>query len=203
MMMAGWYRYYMAYTFRADGAIVPRIGFTTNGSNPYAGKMHTHHAYFRFDFDIGTPSNNAIDSDTMILFYDPITHTFKINHIVTPILFEKKLYRQLFGPSCTIKNKGTGQSCRILNGAKDGTAYNDPYGKGDLWALQYHYNEIDDHVQQAAGSGTEALIDNFVNGESTDGTDIVFWYAVHFTHDPTRTMGEKDFGPTLQIVNWP
>ncbi len=196
MMQAGWYRYYMAYTFSLDGTIRPRVGFTTNGSNPYAGVKHVHHAYFRFDFDIGTYWNDVVEMQELIFYIDPITHQFHFQIVDVPITFEKKLYRQFFTPAYIVREKGTNQGYRIVKGTNDGTAQNDAYGEGDVWVLRYRSNEIDDHVQSLT-KPSGAQLDNFVNQESVDGADVVFWYAVHFTHDPLMTHGEKDFGPDL------
>lgn len=196
MMQAGWYRYYMAYTFSIDGTIRPRVGFTTNGSNPYAGVKHVHHAYFRFDFDIGTYWNDVVETQELHIYIDPVTHQLHFQIVDVPIAFEKKLYRQFFTPAYIVREKGTNQGYRIVKGANDGTAQNDAYGEGDVWVLRYHSNEIDDHVQ-ALTKPSGARLDNFVNQELVDGADVVFWYAVHFTHYPLMTHGEKDFGPNL------
>ena len=40
-------------------------------------------------------------------------------------------------------------SCDIVPGASDGTAASSPdspFGRGDVWVLRYHPNEIDDGV---------------------------------------------------------
>jgi len=196
MMQAGWYRYYMAYTFYTNGTIRPRIGFTTNGSNPYAGVKHVHHAYFRFDFDIGNYLNDLVEMQQYHISIDPITHLPHFQIVEVPITFETKLYRQFFTLAYIVREKGTNQGYRIMKGTDDGTAQNDAYGAGDIWVLRYRSTEIDDHVK-ALTKPSKAQLDNFVNHESVDGTDVVLWYAVHFTHDPHMTHGEKDFGPNL------
>jgi len=201
MMQAGWYRYYMAYTFFPDGTIKPRIGFTSYGFNPHAGDEHHHHAYFRFDFDIGNFTNNIIESDFLQIHYNPITHQWEFKQIHTPLQFEQKKYRGLFN-SYTFLEKGTDRGYRIIPGGDDGTASSDAYAKGDIWGLHYHGGEIDDGIVHLSGSVTEAQIDKFVNGESIDGADVVLWYGAHFTHNPSLTHGEKDFGPDLHPLNW-
>lgn len=203
MMSAGWYRYYMAYTFYNDGTIKPRIGFTTNGTNPYAGIPHYHNCYFRFDFDIESAGNNLITKEQTLIFWDPVTHQFKINTTKTPILYETKINR-LGITNYLVQNKSSNAGYRILPATNDGTAIGDPYNfsKGDAWAVSYKENEIDDGVPQLS-KPADAQIDKFVNGETIDGKDVVFWYGVHFTHDPLHTSGEKDFGPTLHVEgNW-
>jgi Copper amine oxidase, enzyme domain len=204
MMAAGWYRYYMAYTFFADGTIKPRIGFTTNGTNPHADKLHFHNAYFRFDFDIEGAANDVIEVDQIIINWNPGTQNFEVKHEIQALSFEQKLNRVSltnFGGQTTyrVRDKGIdSKGYRIVAGSHDGSAIADTYdfSKGDIWALKYQANEIDDGVVKLT-TPSDAQLDRFVNGEAIDGADVVFWYAVHFSHDPMHTMGEKDFGPNL------
>jgi len=60
-----------------------------------------------------------------------------------------------------------------------------PFPQGDFWVLKYRGTELDDGVNQTGGAaGTlKAHLDNFVNGESVQNTDVVVWYAGHVTHD--------------------
>jgi hypothetical protein len=55
-------------------------------------------------------------------------------------------------------------------------------------------------------TSTRAHIDNFANGESIVGTNVVVWYAAHFTHDPAHEDdhggGAHIVGPTLKPVRW-
>jgi hypothetical protein len=51
---------------------------------------------------------------------------------------------------------------------------------------------------------TQTHLDQFVNGESIDGTDVVVWYAGHFRHDehaPSPHQGHI-VGPELRPVRW-
>jgi hypothetical protein len=196
MCQAGWYRYYLAYTFSGDGSIRPRVGFTTDDTNPYAGYKHFHHAFFRFDFDIGVATNNVVNKQEFKFWWDPLTQSWKFNIFDVPINFETKLYRNILNPSYTILQKGTNLGYRIISGENDGTAANDDYGSGDMWFLRYRGNEIDDGVYQLT-QPSKTQLDKFNNMESIDAADIVIWYGVHFTHDPDHTHGEKDFGPNL------
>jgi hypothetical protein len=197
MMVAGWYRYYMAYTFFPDGSIKPRVGFTTNGSNPYAGKLHFHNCYFRFDFDIEGAANDAISTDGFRTLWDPAIQNFRTTHEIRRLVFETKLNRPS-GTNYLVEDKVTKRGYRLIPGSADGTAATDTYNfsKGDIWALLSRNNEIDDGVPMLS-QPADAKLDNFVNGDSIDGANVVLWYAVHFAHDPSHTSGEKDFGPDL------
>jgi len=206
MIGAGWYRYFMAYSFYTDGTIKPRVGFTTSGANPYANTKHVHHAYFRFDFDIGQEFwNNSVFEHSRHL---QLQQFGSINIVTTDTLvqFETKKYRSqfniFFGPSSYKIMDTTNNVGYFLHpGAVDGTATNDNFGSGDIWILKYHGNEIDDGVQQLT-KPAKAQLDKFINGESVHKADVVIWYAVHFLHDPSQTKGENDFGPTLEPAKW-
>jgi hypothetical protein len=79
-----------------------------------------------------------------------------------------------------------------------------PFGVADLWFLRYHANEIDDGVD-VTGGDVGAKLDDFQNGESIDGADVVVWYAGHFTHiQPSHEQGGTDHlvGPDLVPINW-
>ena len=79
-----------------------------------------------------------------------------------------------------------------------------PFGRGDVWILRYHSNEIDDG-SVAIGPPYEADIDRWLTGESVHDADVVVWYAGHFTHDLAHedpaTHGHV-VGPDLKPVNW-
>jgi hypothetical protein len=61
-------------------------------------------------------------------------------------------------------------------------------------ALLYHENEMDDGVPQLSYSA-DVQLDKFVTGEPVAGKDVVLWYAVHLTHEPLYTTGEKNLIP--------
>jgi Cu2+-containing amine oxidase len=81
----------------------------------------------------------------------------------------------------------------------------DAYGVADLWFLRYHPDELEDGVVVGGTPAqTQTHLDQFVNGESIDGTDVVVWYAGHFRHDehaPSPHQGHI-VGPELRPVRW-
>ena len=88
----------------------------------------------------------------------------------------------------------------LVPGAEDGGA--DGYGVGDFWALRYCSTQLDD---SAVATSTRAHLGSFVNGESIDDTNVVVWYAAHFTHDPAHEHvagGDHIVGPTLAPHRW-
>jgi Copper amine oxidase, enzyme domain len=203
MMQAGWYRYYMAWSFSADGRIQPRVGFTTNGFNPHQGVRHKHHAYLRLDLDIDTPGNNLIAEDYSRIVFRPFPQPPIIQHIHETYSFETEVFRTglVLGPRWTVSNTTTGDAFQLTPGGSDGSALGDSFGVSDVWTLHYRATEIDDGVARLTHPA-HIQIDKFVNHESIDRQDVVLWYGVHFVHDPAVEHGEKNLGPDLYPVHW-
>ena len=161
---------------------------------------HHHHAFWRLDFDIRTAGNNLVrEFNNPPLFGNSNWHdkNYEIRRPRDPA--RKRKWR--------VENKATGEAYDIIPGPEDGvstSAPDSPFGRGDLWILRYHGNEIDDGVV-AIGPPYEAEIDKFKNGESINGQDVVIWYGAHFTHDvssePPGVDGHR-IGPDLKLVKW-
>jgi hypothetical protein len=199
-MQAGWYRYISEWRLHADGTIRPRFGFSAVQSSCVC-TAHHHHAYWRFDFDIRTASNNRVRE-----FNDPPlsgssnwhNKNYEIRRPRNPAT--QRRWR--------IENISTGEGYDIIPGPSDGIAISSPdwpFPRGDLWILRYHGAvEIDDG-SIAIGPPYEAELDRFLNGESINGSDVVIWYGAHFTHDisgePPGTNGHE-VGPNLKPINW-
>jgi Cu2+-containing amine oxidase len=188
-MEAGWYRYIQEWRFHVDGTIRPRFKFTAV-SNSCVCNVHNHHCYWRFDFDIGTPSNNLVEE-----YNNP--------PLFSGMYWHKKIYEikrnRDYGRNrkWRVMNTQSGETYEIRPGPTDGIA--DEYGRGDLWVLRYHPTEIDDG---GSGIGTAADIDKFVNGELVENQDVVVWYGAHFRHDVhEQGIAEcHEVGPTLVPV---
>ena len=201
-MQAGWYRYVSEWRLHADGTIRPRFGFSAV-KNSCVCNRHHHHAYWRFDFDIDTPGNNLVrEFNDPPIFPGTNWHDkkFEIKRFRDPS--RKRKWRVL--------NTVSGDAYDIIPGANDGVATQSadwPFPQGDFWVLKYHGNELDDGVNQTGGPATslEAHLDNFVNGESVQNTDVVVWYAGHVLHDvhddPPGVFGHTA-GPDLKPVKW-
>lgn len=199
-MNAGWYRYIMEWRFAADGTIRPRYGFGATNSTCVC-NPHNHHVYWRFDFDIVTPTNNIFQ----------IARGGKIGRqINNEITYLKNSPTK---PQYYIIQNTTGSEAYILApNPSDATA--DAYGKSDFWFLKYQAGaggepgELDD-----ANINTSANLDPWLNGESLVNQDAVVWYAAHFYHNdgqniinPDRSgeilTGDHVVGPNLRPVNW-
>jgi hypothetical protein len=202
-LSAGWYRYASEWHLENDGTIKPRFGFAA-ATNPCTCDPHTHHAYWRFDFDIN------LLNDVVEEFNDPPivgkanwhTKTFEIRRPRDPS--HQRHWR--------VRDKGSSRGYTIVPGPSDGTT--DPfspvasilplYGAGDFWALRQHGSEIDD------GQGftkdivfSQARISSFLSGELINGTDIVVWYGAHFIHDEAHPSPSPHMvGPDLTPFGW-
>jgi len=175
---AGWYRYIIEYRLHLDGTIEPIFGFAAT-ANPCTCNVHTHHAYWRFEWAIGgAPGDPGTGWNTIQRLnpqvpgqYDPISLEGKF--IRPRIGGDKDLWR--------IRNPQTGTEYIVRPNAGDGSATGDAYAKGDYWALAWHAFEIDD---PNAPIDTTINADSWVNGEALDGSKrVVLWYDVSHKHD--------------------
>jgi hypothetical protein len=189
-MEAGWYRYVSQWGLHVDGTIRPRFGFSAV-QNSCVCNVHHHHAYWRFDFDIGTAGNNLVRE-----FNDP--------PLVPGSKWHNKDYeiRRPRDPSHKRKwrvvNKTTGKGYDVIPGPNDGVATlgsDWPFGRGDVWILRYRGSEIDDGVA-AIGPPYEAGLDAWLTGEPINGADVVVWYGAHFAHD----IGHEEPGEFGHLV---
>lgn len=191
-MNAGWYRYISKWVFKDEGVIQPRFGFGATNTACVC-LFHTHHVYWRFDFDIVTADNNSIRETGPGM----------------PVLMETEVMRlrQLASQQQTwiIENSITGESVVLKPNALDGNM--DKFGRGDVWLLRNKFpSEIDDSAQP--GGGSAARLDSMVNGEAISKQDVVIWYAGHWMHDSFDTNslhhghGPSYNGPNITIRNW-
>ncbi|MDQ4488670.1 hypothetical protein RBS60_00495 [Sinomonas sp. ASV486] len=193
-LQAGWYRYISEWHLLDNGTIQPRFGFAAV-ANPCTCKVHTHHAYWRLDFDIITPGNNVVEEyNNPPIIPGTHWHTKKYEIRRTRDAAHNRHWR--------VRNKGTFMGYTIQPGPHDGTA--DAFGAGDLWVLRYHAGEIDDgHGFSTNPYVSRADIDKFLNSESVDGQDVVLWYGGHFVHDQAHPgTGGHIVGPDLVPFNW-
>jgi hypothetical protein len=193
-MEAGWYRYISRWHLHANGTIRPRFGFGAV-ENPCVCNQHHHHVYWRLDFDIAGAGDDLVGeyNDPPLPGHDGnwhrLTHEIRRKRSSS----HKRRWR--------VRNQATGAGYELLPGADDGAA--DSFGIGDFWALRYRSTQLDD---SAVATSERAALDSFLNGESTFGTNVVVWYAAHFTHDPAHEGehegGSHIVGPTLRPSRW-
>jgi hypothetical protein len=183
---AGWYRYVQTITFHADGRIVPLLGFTAV-THPCVDKPHTHHGYYRFDFDINGPSSDHIRQRKKFLW---LTWWSKQSSEGTRNRASGRRWRVV---------DSSGSAYEIVPGSHDGNSP-DVWAGSDVWLLRYRGNESDDGGRTSGAMADAQHIDPFVNGESINGTDVVLWYRVGHRHG--AGLACTLVGPTLMPVEW-
>jgi hypothetical protein len=195
-LQAGYYRYISEWRLHADGTLRPRFGFSAV-EHPCVCRIHHHHVYWRFDFDILSEGNNVVWEYNS----PPITSSnWHINSWEVMRLRNPSRSRRWW-----IENSTTGDAYMLIPGPDDGVA--DAFGRGDVWILRHYDSEIDDGISAAPSEAGQsqpnapAEIGRFVDGESTYNQDVAIWYAAHFTHDVHAGIGHV-VGPTLQAVQW-
>ncbi|MEK4229732.1 copper amine oxidase [Solibacillus sp. FSL H8-0538] len=191
---AGWYRYISEWRLHNDGTIRPRFGFGAI-ANSCTCNPHTHHVYWRFDFDIRTEGNNFVQE----INEKPSTGT----SIFRTLNYEIRRSRDTFhNRQWLISNKSTGEGYTLIPGKNDGSA--DSFGVGDVWFLRYRSSELDDGQGFTTNlNKARANLDKFLNKENINGQDIVVWYAAHFRHDETSEENVSHIlGPELKPRNW-
>lgn len=186
----GAYRLTHRWVFWEDGWLMARLysaGLQCNYD-------HRHHAYWRFDFDVGDAAND------LILEYN--TYTPDVGWGTGWHAKQSEITR-LKNPtssrSWAVMDLQTGRGYHVIPGPDDGVA--DNFSTSDLWALQYRGSE-DKHGQQgnAATDGLAA----YLNAENINGADVVAWYCGHLLHHAAH--GGDDWhavGPNLApFTNW-
>lgn len=181
-MAAGWYRYTMKWYFELDGTIRTTMGFAAVADSCVSFE-HAHHNYWRLDFDIDGTAGDKIWAGA------PLAQ--QMTEAVTTRAQRTSTYWE-------VRDSATGRGYRILAG-NDATA--DPFAVADGWSLVYRASEIDDSGQ--SGPPCAIKIGNFVNGESLNAVDLVFWYGGHAHHEANHLDDCHIVGPTLKpIGNW-
>jgi hypothetical protein len=156
--------------------------------------VHHHHVYWRLDFDVATAAHNEVRE-----FNDPPLAGGKNWHVL------RHEIRRLRDPArkrkWQVANSVTGENYTLVPGPEDGSA--DAFGAGDLWALRRRAGELDDGQGFTTDPAlARAHLDHFLNGESISNTDVVLWYAAHFTHDVHQTEAGHIVGPQLVPGHW-
>ena len=198
-MNAGWYRYIMEWRLANDGTIRPRYGYGAT-VNSCVCAIHTHHTYWRFDFDVVNANNKLFQVERGRKF-------------MTPLLTEAKFFRRLqTNRSLLVQNGSGNEAVMLVPNLNDGNA--DTYGDSDFWVLRYRDNggqpgELDD-----PNTSTAIRLDPWINGESLDNQDLVIWYGAHFIHadgnnllNPDRSgrmvlSGSHVVGPDIRLIRW-
>ena len=196
----GVYHINQEWLFMPEGAIVPRM-WSAGERSP---SDHTHHGYWRFDFDIDTPADHRV--------YHRCKELLTEQAGTKDALVSLDYWR--------VKNQQSGRSCYIFPGSRDGTA--DAFSSKDYWAMQYATAE-DRSAGRTGGEGTEtytvrdANLFAMLGGQGPKGRqpqplrdqDVIFWYVAHLFHKHQQGHHKhiefQGCGPTLILggPGWP
>jgi hypothetical protein len=183
---AGWYRYTMRWGFAMDGTITASFGFAAVTASCVS-YDHTHHNYWRLDFDIDGPANDTI-SQGIPGPIDP-----RDLGGVRPQRERKGNWSGLedFVVWDSMKKHGY----RIVPGD---TNVPDAFAVADYWLLRYKSNEIDDAGQ--SGPACAIKIGSVLNNETIENQDVVVWIRGGSFHEGAELDHCGVVGFTLQPV---
>jgi hypothetical protein len=189
---AGWYRYTMRWRFYLDGRIQPVFGFSAVSSGCVS-CTHKHHAYWRFDFDIDGPVSDRVMEGPNL---SPSGGRTGPRYPSQPQTTEGMRKVNRSGLTWTVSDSQTQRGYRLVPGIEVSLPA-DAFSQGDLWALAYHFNEIDD-----GHSLGNCPVDfaPWLNGESLGGSDVVLWYRTGWLHESGDLADCDQVGPTLVPV---
>jgi hypothetical protein len=175
-IQAGWYRYVSEWRLLADGTIQPRLGVVPT-RNPCTCGTETHHAYWRFDFDILGADNNLVQEHNRT----PVSGTSPWHTTRYEVRRPRDAAADRFW---RVRNVSSSQGYSLIPGGDDGEA--DHFGVGDLWVLRQYDDEFDDGRGATSDPMlSRADLDRFVNGEPVERQDVVLWYAGHLRQGPS------------------
>ncbi|MFF4224324.1 hypothetical protein ACX9I7_09055 [Streptomyces sp. L500] len=162
------YRLTHRWVFWENGVIMPRL-FSAGIQCPFD---HRHHVYWRLDFDIdGARRDLALEYNTYTgeEGWGAGWHPFRTE--------TKRLKNPPSRRSWAVVDLDSHRGYHVLPGPNDGTA--DAFSASDLWLLRYRASE-DRYGRQ--GTAADDGLNGYLNAESTDGQDLVVWYAAHLFH---------------------
>ncbi len=182
-LKSAWYRYIIKWIFYADGTIEPRIGFSAVDyfctTNP-----HTHHAFWRFDVDMGDAENDLVEESNDGQ-WTPLGESAKLRNPAT-----NRIWR--------VRDTRTNATLKLTPGASEVAA--DNFAVADLWALAFHEDELDDGGAIRGRFGDQPQMSKYLNGEPiSDGKgNVVLWYHSGTFHNGDANKCDT-VGPTLKV----
>ena len=162
------------------GVILPRVW----SKGLFINLNHTHHPYWRLDFDVDGHGNNRVyvkDNETWHVYNS-----------------ESNDRKQNYGkPQWYVENTQSQKGVWIIPGLSDG--HPDEFSQNDVAIRLYHESE----EQNPWRWGTHGLGLLHPKAEPlTDSSDIVFWYIAHLFHDASDKGNVfHSAGPAIS-VDW-
>ena len=189
---AGWYRYRVKWHFYTDGRIWPEYSFAS-APNSCTSRPRRHHAYWRFDFDLeGTPSNDVVTETSMANVVTTLSTEARRNWGSGTLGNVTRTVREW-----AVTDATTSAGFTVTPSTADLLLPVDAFSKADALVVQYKTNEIYDGI--VFGGGCAFTFEPWLNGESVNGADNVFWYR----SSSARTTGTCELrGPTLRAFGY-
>lgn len=168
----GEYQIYQTYYFSENGYFDARV--YSRGLQCLVD--HSHHAHWLFDFDLDDAGND------IVIRADGSTPATEFNDLRSE------------SDGWQILDQVSGNKVNLIPADDDGEP--DDFSKVDVAVRVWRSNEVGRWQLGARGE----IGDNFLNGESVDGKDIVLWYVSHLPH--TASEGPSIWhasGPRIQV----
>ena len=191
-MSAGWYRYRIKWHFYADGRIWPEYSYSA-ASATCTEAAHRHHAYWRFDFDLdGTPANDVVREFSAADEEGTVFTTEADRTWGDP---DDGVYWSVVDGDSQL-------GYEIVPSDIDLELPVDAFSKTDALVLKYKMAELDDGITIGSGCAFEYDTQNWADGESIDGEDVVFWYRSSALHTAGNPWECDIVGPRLNPVDY-
>ncbi len=190
------YNYIMRYGFRDDGTITLRMGATSRNLPGMELMGHMHNGLWRVDMDL-----NGFTADTALVYEhnetiaaNAASDTFSAFNggkegflDIDPVKFTEVVVRD---PTTSAPDTPISYEFRaVRNGAP---RHKEPFAHHDFWATRYRSTEMLYHPEQ------------YVNGESVNGADVVIWHMTGLRHDPRGEDGRFENGlwKGVALIMW-
>lgn len=168
----GEYQIYQTYYFSENGYFDSRV--YSRGLQCLVD--HAHHAHWLFDFDLGDADNDVV------IRADGTSPSTEFNDLRST----SERWR--------IRDKVSGSIVSLIPSDDDGQP--DDFSAVDLAVRTWQRNEVGRWRLGARGE----IGDNYLNGQSVDGEDIVLWYVSHLPHSASEGAGIwHASGPRVQV----
>ena len=212
-LAAGWYRYYISWTFYTDGRIEPRFGFGATSNSCVSCCGHRHHAYWRFDFDIDDPGNDHIGSPPYGATPRPVIAVENMRNLpdatkIPPFAVYDTVSLRGYQVVPGQENIDSPVGSPPSGGGPfwQGTQY--PFDVTDAFMLQYHESGgVPQEINDGAGLSQCALTTTFLDFDNNEplnnNGDVVLWYRGGAFHASGALDTCAIVGPTLiPLGNW-
>jgi hypothetical protein len=201
---SGDYNYIPQWVFRDDGTIAPSVGaagqiqrYTTDPSFGWVtgppstiALSHFHNYWWRLDFDIDGMANDLVEEIQFNASTDRRTRTLQVTPLTTEAgrTHDPTVQRSWRIRDTVTRNAEGSPISYHIEGLSSGHDYQgpdfEPFAAHDLYVTAAHPCERFPSHNPAVGGCTARDITGFLNGENTNGADLVVWYAVGFHHLP-------------------